>query len=351
MTQEARIVVFQTAFPGDVVLTLPLAQALRRNLPGAFVGFVATPGGATLLKNHPAVSTVLVYDKRGADRGAAGMRRVARRLREGHFGVALVPHRSIRSALVVRLARIPRRVGFSTSAGKMFLSDVVPYDREAREIDRNMSLLRPLGFLNEEASLPSLYPAGSDMATVDALVRSWQAHGGLSRRWVTLAPGSVWATKRWPAAHFVGLARMLVDAGWALALIGGAEDRSLCDQIVAAVGGKHALNAAGTLSLLQSAEFIRRSDALVSNDSAPMHLACAVRVPVVALFGPTVPGFGFAPLGPRDIVVERRGLSCRPCSIHGGTKCPIGTFECMIAVSPGEVFRAIESLLLPSTVR
>jgi heptosyltransferase-2 len=168
---------------------------------------------------------------------------------------------------------------------------------------------------------------------------------------VALAPGSIWATKRWPAAHFVGLAKLLVDAGWALALIGGTQDRSLCDQISDAVGGKHALNAAGALNLLQSAELIRRSDALVSNDSAPMHLASAMRVPVVALFGPTIPGFGFAPLGPRDIVVERRSLSCRPCSIHGGTKCPIGTFECMIAISPGEVFRAVESLLVPSTVR
>jgi heptosyltransferase-2 len=348
MTMDARILVFQTAFPGDVILTLPLVQAIRKIFPGAHVGFVATPGGASLLKGHPAISTVLVFDKRGRDRGAAGMLRFARRLRAERFDVALIPHRSIRTALAVRLARVPRRIGFSTSSGAMFMSDIVPYDRGAHEIDRNLSLLGPLGVRAME-TIPSLYPDVSDVARVDTIERSWRASGGSPRRWVALAPGSVWATKRWPAAHFVGLARLLVDSGRAVALIGSTEDRSLCGEIAGAVGEQNALNGAGTFSLLQSAEMIRRSDVLVSNDSAPMHLATAMRVPVVALFGPTVPRFGFAPRGARDVVVERQGLSCRPCGIHGGMKCPIGTFECMIAVSPGEVFRAVESVLVQST--
>ncbi len=349
MRADQRFVVFQTAFPGDVVLALPLVQALKKQFPVSYVGFVAAPAAAALLKNHPGISEILVYDKRGTDSGGGGIRRFARQLRGRGFDVALVPHRSLRSALVVRLARIPRRVGFSRSGGRMFLSDVVHYDPAAHEIERNLSLLSPLGLHPRDSCFPSLYPAARDMAAVDAIVQSWKVGGGAARRWVAMAPGSVWATKRWPAAHFSGLAKLLVDAGWAVVLVGGDQDRPLCNQICGMTGTKYALNAAGSLSLLQSAELIRRCEVLVSNDSAPMHLAVAMRVPVVALFGPTVPGFGFAPSGPRDVIVERHGLSCRPCSIHGGTKCPIGTFECMIGISPGEVFRIVESLLIPTT--
>ncbi|HMK38279.1 MAG TPA: glycosyltransferase family 9 protein, partial [Bacteroidota bacterium] len=72
---------------------------------------------------------------------------------------------------------------------------------------------------------------------------------------------------------------------------------------------------------------------LVSNDSAPVHMAVAMRIPVVAIFGPTLPLFGFAPLGLRDRVVETAGLKCRPCSVHGGRRCPTGTFDCMNQIS------------------
>ncbi len=349
MTGGQRFVVVQTAFPGDVVLTLPLVQVLRGRLPDSQVGFVVIPAAAALLKNHPDLSEVLVFDKRGVDRGVSGARRFARRLRERHFDVAIVPHRSFRSALVVQLAGIPRRVGFSTSAGRLLFSDLVSYDPAVHEVDRNLALLGPLGFKSGSPSPPSVYPSAEDVAVVDALLRSWQDHGGIAGRWVAVAPGSVWTTKRWPESHFLALVRKVVDAGWNIALVGGDEDRALCERITEAAGRRHVLNAAGALSFLQSAEMLRRSDLLVSNDSAPAHVASAMRVPVIAVFGPTVPAFGFAPRGPRDVVVELHDLTCRPCSIHGGTKCPIGTFECMIGITPEDVFREVESLLVSPT--
>ncbi len=354
MTGDRRFVIVQTASPGDVVLTLPLVQTLRRELPDSYLGFVLRPDAANLLQNHPAVSKILVYDKRGADRGASGVRRFAQRLRECHFDAALVPQRFLRSALVVRLARIPRRIGFSASAGKMFFSDVVPYDPAAHEIDRNLSLLVPLGFRGEASPFPSLFPDARDVAEIDEFLQTWRGEGGESRRWVTMAPGSRYATKRWPVTHFLGLARLLLDAGWDVALVGGVQDRPLCDQITGATGTRRVLNAAGSLSMLQSAELIRRSDLLVSNDSAPMHLAVAMRVPVVALFGATVPAFGFAPRGTNDVIVERQDLPCRPCNPRGrtgGTKCPIGTFDCMIRIRPEEVFRSMEPLLAQTPKR
>jgi heptosyltransferase-2 len=128
-------------------------------------------------------------------------------------------------------------------------------------------------------------------------------------------------------------------------LIGSEADRSLAEGIASAGVRGMVLNAAGRLSILQSAELIRRSAVLVSNDSAPMHAGVAMRTPVVALFGATVPAFGFAPLGANDRIHQTEGLPCRPCSIHGGRKCPIGTFECMHKIMAEEVLHTIMELL------
>ncbi|MDE3059308.1 MAG: glycosyltransferase family 9 protein, partial [Bacteroidota bacterium] len=122
-------------------------------------------------------------------------------------------------------------------------------------------------------------------------------------------------------------------------------DELLCSEIIKTTGDSHVRSAAGMFSILRSAELIRRCDVLISNDSAPMHLAVAMRTPVVAIFGATSPAFGFAPYGKRDVVVQRNDLDCRPCSIHGGGKCPIGTFDCMTGISAKRVCEEAEEVL------
>lgn len=347
MSAPRRILIFQTAFLGDVVLTLPLAQVLKQELPDCLVSFVVIPVAASVLEGHPAIHEVIVYDKRRLQRGLSAAAGLARRLRRRTFDVALVPHRSLRSALIVGAARIPRRIGFNTSAGRMLLTDRVPYQRDVHEIDRNLALLAPLGVRLQEGEIaPALHPRKSDRERVDALLRDHRAHApAFDTGWlVGLAPGSVWKTKRWPEEKVLALARTLLDSGLHIALIGGPEDRVLCGRIAEGLGST-VLNAAGQLSPLQSAELIRRCGVLVSNDSAPAHLAAGVRTPVVAIFGATVPAFGFAPRGPRDRIIESSGLTCRPCSIHGGQRCPIGTFDCMERITPHSVHDAVIQIL------
>ena len=336
MSPPRRIVVFHTAFIGDIILALPLVQVLHAWWPDAWLTFVAIPEAAAVLKNHPSINEVVVYDKKGNQKGFSALLSLSRRLRDAAFDVALVPHRSLRSAVVIAMARIPVRVGFSASAGRVFLTDLVPYRHEAHEIARNLDLLQPLGIPAPAHELPALFPSQEDVAVVEKLLREYEDRSPAIRpvNRIALAPGSVWNTKRWPEEYFVDLARKLVASGHGVVLIGGADDRPLCLRIEAGVQSALLLNAAGALSLLQSAELIHRCAMIVTNDSAPMHLAVGMRIPVVAIFGATVPAFGFAPRGPRDQVVQTAGLSCRPCSIHGGISCPIKTFDCMNRISP-----------------
>jgi heptosyltransferase II len=337
------ILVVQTAFIGDVILTLPLVQACRKLFPSAQIDLILTPAAAQLCAQHPDIRKVISYDKRGNDRGISRLLALSRQIRQERYDLALVPHRSLRSAALVTLSKIPVRIGFDRSAGRWLLTGTVKYSHTSHEIDRNLSLLKPLTDSAVNRELPRLFPSEAQEKRVDRLVVEMEVARPASL--VAIAPGTVWNTKRWLKEGFSSLAVNLDESGYEVVLVGSPEDRAMCEEIRILSGSSHVYNAAGMLSLLESAELIRRCNVLICNDSAPMHMAAAVGTPVVAIFGATVPAFGFGPSGPRDVVVETQGLSCRPCSIHGGAKCPIKTFDCMKNISYTRVFQTVSKVL------
>ncbi len=339
MQPPDRILIFQTAFLGDVVLTLPLVQVLHREFPNTLIDFLTTPKAAAILRNHPAIHAVIEYDKRGGQRGLGGMFSISSILRAQRYGVALVPHRSLRSAIVTALSRIPERIGFDVSAGRLLFTETVQYRKNVHEIERNLCFLNALDIRIPKKELPSVYPSTADVHAVDRFISEIQIKP--NDKLIAIAPGSVWNTKRWPSERFSDLVRRITAVGMKAVLVGGKEDESLCKEIASNAQGTAVYLSAGRFSILQSAELLRRCAALVSNDSAPMHLAVAMRTPVVAVFGATVPSFGFAPYGEKDVVVQIERLPCRPCSIHGGDTCPIGTFDCMVKISAEMVFEKI----------
>jgi heptosyltransferase-2 len=337
------ILVVQTAFPGDVILTLPLIQVVKKEYPDAVVDVVVIPNCAELLTNHPSIREVIVYDKNGAESGLKYFIYKAKKLKKKQYDCAFVPHRSLRSALLVKLAGIPERIGFTKSAGKYFYTKRIPYDGSAHEINRNCSLLKAVGIDPPLKEFPQLFPTFHDKKKVGHFLTE---HGiQHANNLIGVAPGTVWKTKQWPKDHFIGLVKKLLSHSYPIVLIGGMDDVGLCESIMIACRSRSASSAAGKLTFLQSAELIHRCRVLISNDSAPMHLAVAMRTPVTAIFGATIPEFGFAPYGESDVVVETKGLTCRPCSVHGGHKCPIKTFDCMIQISADAVYEEVLKIL------
>ena len=329
--------VVQTAFLGDVVLTTPLLAALaERHGP---VDVVTTPAAAPLLETHPAVRRVRAYDKRGRDRGLAGLLALAGTLRAEGYETAYLPHRSLRSALLARLARVPRRVGFH-DGWRLLYTDVKRRPATGHEIDRLLALadVKP-----HQQTPPVLVTTLSDRTAAERVLRDGGVAAGGT--FVALAPGSIWGSKRWP--YYAELAGRLAPRV-AVVVVGGAEDRALGDAIVAAVRqacperSEGAVNACGQLSLRESAALIGKAAALVTNDSAPLHFAAAAGTPTVALFGPTLPAFGFGPRGPRDVALGVDGLSCRPCSRHGPPRCPLGHHHCLRHLLLEQVVAALE---------
>ncbi len=321
--------VIQTSFIGDVVLTTPLIAHLATR--GA-VDVVTTPRGAGVLENHAAIRRIVVWDKRGRDAGMTGLRRIAASVRStSATDTAWLAQGSVRSALLARLAGYRNRIGFDTSGGRIFYTQRVAWREDQHHAERLLRLaVGPEVDLPGSALLPSLTPGRQEEQAVDHLLASVAESGAPL---VALAPGSIWGTKRWPG--YPDLARRL--AGKArLVVVGSADDASLAAAIVQAAGGA-ALDATGRLSILGSAELIRRCELLVTNDSSPQHLASAMRTRTLTIYGPTVVEFGFGPLAPGSETVGHPSLYCRPCDRHGPPVCPLGHFRCMRELDAGDM--------------
>ena len=336
--EKKRVLILQTAFLGDVVLATPMAESIKNSHPEWEVDFLTTPESGALLENNPNISRILTYDKNKSERGVKGFLSKISEIEAGAYDIALIPHRSIRSAALVRFAGIPQRVGFDKSAGYFLFTERVKYENELHEVERNLKLVESLN-LSVSKVKPRLYPSSNDLKKSEKILKS--SAKLKNRPIIAIAPGSIWPTKRWPIDNYIELAGMLVKDGFGVVVLGGEKDKALFKKI--SMEGVEVF--AGTTTLLESAALLKKCEALVTNDSAPLHFAVAVDTPVVAIFGATAPKFGFYPYNSDDIVIERE-LPCRPCAIHGGMKCPIGTFECMLDIGAEEVFNNVKKRIL-----
>jgi len=340
----SRILIFNSAFPGDIVLTTPLIRAVYERFPGSYLAFCTTPAGAHLLAGLSYLDRLIVYDKHASQRGPFGMLQTALRIRSEQFDLVLSAHRSARSALLLKMAGVPVRVGFKQSAWPWLYSVKVPRKREFHETQRNLSLLTPFGVDPEKVSARPMLPVtGEEANHVFGQLGVGQPMG--SGPLVVVSPGSVWGTKRWIAERFSQLIDLLVEIHRARVIVVGSPlDRKQADLVLAACKSRP-LDLVGLTELRELCALVRKADLLVTGDSAPMHIAWAFDIPTVAVFGPTTVDLGFAPLSEFCRVVEVKGLECRPCSDHGPQRCPLGHFRCMQGVTVDMVLASCKEML------
>lgn len=339
--------VIQTAFLGDVVLTTPLICAASERF-NSKVSVVTIPAGADLLGGRdnglPGVEEVIAYDKKGVDKGFKSFLKMFRQLRERRFDVALVPHRSARSAMLAFLADIPIRIGFNQSALPFLFTHTVPRRMELHEVERNLELLKPFG-----GASAGYKPKLCVSVPNDARERAKEMLEELlsAEHIIGIAPGSVWGTKRWLPEGFAEVMNILsTRTNSAFVLLGSPADRSTA-QVVASKTFAKFINLAGSTTIPELAAVIAMLDLFITNDSGPMHIAVALDVPVVAIFGATTPSLGFTPYTDKAVVIEPPlTLECRPCSAHGPKTCPLTHFNCMRTITPLMVVDAAMKFLL-----
>ena len=342
-TQTSKILVVQTGFFGDLILSTAVFSNLRLLYPDAHITVLTTVAAKTLIEHHPAVDAVMTFDKRGAERGLAGFIRMRDRLRAENFSLVLALHKSARTSVLLWLSGIKRRVGFREAALSFLYTKRVRRSYLPHEALRNLVILEGVGA--DISKMDNGLSLGIDAGSKARAAELLEGAGFENKRLVGIAPGSVWPTKRWTPSGFAAVADEFTERGYAIVIIGGPQDVDAANAVEQLMERKP-LNLAGAADFMVSAAIIERLDLLVSNDSAPLHIASACRTPVVAAFCATVPEFGFGPWGGRGAAVGIASLSCRPCGRHGGNDCPTGTHACQLQLRPEQVFDAASRLVV-----
>lgn len=336
-----RTVIIQTAFIGDVVLCTSMIESLAKE--GHSVGFVVKPETANILEHDPHIFKLHVFDKRGKDSGITGLLSMSKKIRAGKYDAALVPHRSLRSAALARFARIPVRIGFSNSAGSRLYTHKIAYSKTAHEIVRNHALLKPVG-IADAPSAPTITVTRGDMNEAADFFKNCGI--GDNDTVAGFGPGSKWFTKQWGVERYRKLAELIInETNCKVVCFGGKDEKALGTEICGARSNA-VYSAIGYLSLRESAAALKKMRVVVTNDNGLMHIAAAAGTPVVAIFGPTVPEFGFSPWGDNHDIMGR-DLYCRPCSIHGTKSCPEKHFRCMKEIEPIDVYNAVKKYISP----
>jgi heptosyltransferase-2 len=287
---------------GDFVRCHSVVKLLRAQAPQRPVDIVSSALCAPLADYMPGVRQAIVIDLPRRRLGVALQQELAARLREGHYGQALVMSRKWKAALAPWLAGIPLRTGFVGEMRFALLNDLRAGERKLpRMIDQMGALALP-----KHAALPPEWPLPELQVPAEDIAR-WRSQHGLAaenKPIVTLSPGAVGAGKAWPAGHYGELARALAKDGASVWVLGGPNETPIAKQIAEA-GEPHVRDLTGN-DLRDAILALAAADASVTNDSGLMHVSAAIGTPTVAIFGPTSP-WHWKPLNPIAAILEPPG--------------------------------------------
>lgn len=333
------ILFIQTAFLGDLLLSIPTLKKLRELYPQKKIHVLCRKGLGSFLVHQGLADQV--FDQ--FEKTKPSIAEVKQQLGSNHYDLLVCAHQSVRSNILCAFIKADKKIGY-----KNFWNVLVFDHREQRhmewpEVLRQLDLLQSLDKDLAEKLLGALelkspfknIPAWSSM-----VLRSNTARVS-KKKTVAVAPGSVWPTKRWD--KFSELTGQLLKSGYEVILIGSPAEKEVSEEIKKQFPA--VTDMTGKTNLTQMLDVLAVCDALVCNDSGAMHMASILNLPTVAIFGPTVLEFGYQPWNDKAVVVEHKTLSCRPCSSHGTVKCPIGTHECMTALSADQVLDQVRYFL------
>ena len=316
--KRLKFLVIQTAFIGDVILATPVIEKLHQYFPEGEIDFLLRKGNESLFKNHPFLNDILIWNKK--ENKHKNLLQLIRRIRKKQYDYVINLQRFFSTGLISACSGAKYIIGFDKNPLSYSFTEKLPHkigtDKNfIHEVDRNLSLIEKL--TDGKRLQPKLYPDTQVYKKINP-----------PQQYICIAPTSVWFTKQWPAEKWVELIDRF-DGSLNLYLLGAPSDKAACEEIKLATQHPSVINLAGQLSLLESAALMKNAKMNFVNDSAPLHFASAVDAPVTSIFCSTVPRFGFTPLSSKSIVIEtNKELPCRPCGLHGFTKCPEGHFKC-----------------------
>ncbi|MBI5124048.1 MAG: lipopolysaccharide heptosyltransferase II [Candidatus Omnitrophica bacterium] len=327
---------------GDVVLSTPAIKAVRDAYPDSHIAVLVRPYAVDIVDGNPYINEVITYDKKGREKGLFENIRFILNLRRAKFDLAIILHPKNSAHISTFLAGIRQRVGYDNKMG-MLLTRRIPHTKQfgfKHESDYVLDVLRYIGI---ETKNKSLYMPANKAS--EEKIRGVFLAGGISENEsvVSMHPAASCPSRRWSVERFAKAADALADRHTAkIVIVAGPEDKASGDRMAALMKSK-SLNLSGKTSIADLASVLRRSRLFISNDSGPVHVACAVGTPVISIFGRNDRGISpkrWGPIGKYDVALHK-DVGCEVCLAH---RCKQG-FKCLEAISVQDVLSAAENML------
>jgi len=342
---DPKILVSRIDRIGDVVLTTPVFEVLKNNYPEAKLSVIVSPQTREIVEGNPFVDEVIVYDKQGSEKGWRGTWRFARQLARKRFDASIHFHATNRVYWLSFLAGIPVRIGHRRKLWQLLTHSLEERKREGEkhESEYNLELLKVLGVSWKE--VPHLVFPLKEKDHLSLINKFHQIKG---KPYVVLSPSASCVSKRWPPERFRAVGELLQqDRGLRVVIIGSGADHSISRQVMMGIRAE-AYDLTGRLSLGELAWLLKGSEILISNDSGPVHIAAALEVPVISLFGRSDPGLSptrWRPLGERSVFIHKSIDPSEVADIAGIESDYSKPSLRLLKIQPEEVVELAEKLL------
>ncbi len=340
-----KLLIRATNWVGDAILALPTLRAVRSKFPDAHIGILARPYVADIYRGQGVADELISYDPIGEHRGWSGRNKLISTLRSAHFDVALLLQNAFEAAWLAWRAQIPQRIGYARDARSLLLTRAIAVPRPGEipphEKFYYLELLHRAGWLDALPQVDHIVLQVSDSARRQAEQTLIDAGARPHARRIAIGAGASYGSaKCWPPERFAEWANRFLahNAAADVILFGTAAEAPVANAITANMRRKP-IDLTGKTSIAALRALLSQCHLFLGNDSGAMHVAAAVGLPVVAIFGPTDP-FGTAPVTPRCTVVQQKPY-CSPCFLR---RCPTD-HRCMKQLTPDMVEAAVNPWL------
>jgi lipopolysaccharide heptosyltransferase II len=336
-----RLLIRSTNWIGDAVMTTPAVRAIRKGFPNAHISILAKPWVAPVFENSEHIDRLIIYDGERRHKGLFGKIRLARDLKKYYFDAAILLQNAFEAALIAFLAGIPLRIGYSRDARRLLLTHAIPCTHEIKtkhQTEYYLNILREIGIIQDNRDLYLKLNRGDRFRAEKVLLKQ---HVSLDDKIIGINPGATYGpAKQWPVDRYAQLAdRILAFSGARVIIFGGPGDKTLGQKISRKMRHRP-VDLSGKTSLGEAMALIERCELFITNDSGLMHVAAALDVPLVAVFGSTNP-VATGPIGPNSKVVQA-AVPCSPCL---SSECPEGHLKCMDQIDVDRVFDVVKEML------
>jgi predicted lipopolysaccharide heptosyltransferase III len=350
-----RILLVRLREIGDVVFTTPAIRALRQRFPAAHLTYVVEPAAAPVVAHNPHLNEIIVAPRRRGLRGFVADLALGRRLRAARYDLAIDFHGGPRASLLTWLSGAPQRLGYDIAGRGWMYTRRVERPRALRprhSVENQWDLLAPLGVAPPDRTSFPVEMAADPAAVASVDARLARAGVRATDRLIVVHVSAGNPFRRWPFEHFVALVAALAaeDPGRRIIMTAGPSEGDAAERVSA--GAQARLEASGDrvvscgeFSLAELRALLDRASLYIGGDSGPLHVAATTTVPIVGVYGPTLPARS-APWRDRrlaSVSVDAGELPCRPCDQR---VCEPGDFRCLTRVTPEQVARAAESAMV-----